>query len=220
MNTATLLAALPSHVLEVMGSSAKELIVLLFVSAVTGFALFVRQWLEWSRATFESRINISLNTVADGVLRIRTLYEGDVKDAVLSPYARRLLKKAARKTTLDEPSLSFANWNDAWMVYNGIVNTISGLYAAEILAAAIRRETDEEKFLIDITWERDADVQIQKLRVILVQLSTLRTLFGSGEVIRAEVVEQESRIATLADIYRQYARGILPEYQIVSLPRT
>ncbi len=219
MSTATLLAALPGSLLEIMDSSAKELIVLLFVSAVTGFALFVRQWLEWRRAAFESRINISLNTIADEVLRIRTLHEDDVKDVVLSPYARRLLKKAAKKTTLDNPFLSFANQNDAWMVYNGIVNTISGLYAAEMLSAAVHGKTKEEQFFVAITWERDAGTQIQKLRVIVVQLSVLRALFGSGRVIRSEVPNQASRIVTLSDMYRQYVRGEWPDHQIVSLPR-
>jgi len=205
--------------LDVMRSSALGLANMLVVSIVTAFALSVTPWLEWYRAKFESRINISINRFVGGVLRIRGIYEDDVKHIVLSPHARKLVKKAAKKTTLGYEFLSFDNERDAWMVYNELVVGISKIYAADTLWADIHNVETEAKFLIAITWERDADVKIQKLRVIMVQPSTLERMFAkdSGGV-GTEVDNQRSRANTLAKMHLQYLDGDWPSYQTVMLP--
>lgn len=203
---------------DVVHSSALGLADALIVSAVTGFALSVTPWLEWYRARFESRLNISLNRFVGGVLRIRGIEEEDVKHIVLSPHARKLVKKAAKRTTLVDEFLHFDNERDAWLVYNEIVVKISKIYGAEILWADIHDIEEEVKFLIAITWERDADVKIQKLRVIMVQPITLEQIFKGGRT-ETEVDNQRSRIRTLATMYSQLLNSRWPKYQTVKLPK-
>lgn len=205
---------------DVVHSSALGLANAIVISVVTAFALSVTPWLEWYRARFESRLNISLNRFVNGMLRIRGIDEKDVKYIVLSPHARKLVKKAAKKTTRADEFLRFDNERDAWMVYNEIVVKISKIYAAEILFADIHNLEAEAKFLIAITWERDADVKIQKLRVIMVKLSTLEQMFANhNREIGTEVENQCSRVHTLTKMYLQYLGDVWPTYQTVMLPK-
>jgi hypothetical protein len=204
---------------DVMNASMVGLIVALIISAVTGFALSVTPWFEWYRAKFESRLNISINRFVGGVLRIRGIEEDDVKRIVLSPHARKLVKKAAKRTTLGYEFLSFDNERDAWLVYNEIVIGISKIYGAEMLFADIHNLEDEAKYLIAMTWERDAGVQIQKLRVIMVQPITLERMFKGSGGVETEVENQRSRAHTLAKMYLQYLDHTWPSYQTVMLPK-
>lgn len=206
--------------LDVVHSSALGLADALIVSAVTAFALSVTPWLEWYRGRFESRLNISINRFVNGMLRIRGIEEDDIKNIVLSSYARKLVKKAAKNTTLGYEFLHFDNERDAWMVYNEIVVGISKIYGTEVLWADIHNVEAEAKFLIAITWERDADVQIQKLRVIMVQPATLERMFAKdGGGVETEVENQHSRVHTLAKMYLQYLGNVWPTYQTVMLPK-
>lgn len=214
------MTSLVDHLAEVANLSLSELSTVLLISTITGFTLFFTEMLEWRRARFENRINISLNTLADGVLRIRTVHEDTVGNVVLSSHARRLLKRAARRTTTKDPFLHFADQNDAWMVYHEIVLTISGLYSAQIIGAAMRgTSADEEQFFIALTWERDTKTRIQKFRILMAQRDVLRAARTNRAGIRPEVPEHASRIEALAQMYEHYAHGEWPTHQIVSLPR-
>jgi hypothetical protein len=216
----TLLQPLLDWTTETFNSSLPGITITLLGSTIASVALFVRGRIEWQRAKFESRINISLNTVSGGVLRIRTLLEDEVKNVVLSSYARRLLKKAAKKTTLEDPFLLFVSRRDAWMVYNELVNAISGLYSAQILSAAIHGTgAIEERFLIALTWERDADIRIQKLRVLVIQESVLRKL-GDDIKLKPEIPAHLARIGALKKMRQQLLYGSSHRCQaVLSLPQ-
>ncbi|HEX8946641.1 MAG TPA: hypothetical protein VF829_00290, partial [Candidatus Paceibacterota bacterium] len=115
----------------------------------------------------------------------------------MSSFARKLLNEAAKKTTLEDPFLHFANDRDAWLVYNEIVNSVSSAYGAHLLAAAVRGAVKEDPFLIAVTWERDADIRIQKLRVLMVQESTLEELVARRDSLTLEEPYHKARINTL-----------------------
>lgn len=215
MNYSSLMTFL-SHLTD---SSLVEILAVLVGSTVTGFALLFRSRLEWRRATFESRINISLNSIFGGILRIRTLCEDEVKNIILSPYARRLVKKAAKATTIEDPFLHFANKRDAWMVYNEVINAISSIYSSRILFTAMHgKSAKETKLYVAITWERDADIPIQKLRIILVKEIVLNEIGHKLDTIKVEVPDQRTRIDALIKMHEQIARGTWPTYQTVLLP--
>ena len=206
--------------IEVTNAYLSHVAIFLFLSTVTASILFLRERFEWKRARFESRLNISLNFVLNGVLRIRTIHEDDVKNVVLSSYARRLMKKAARNTTLEDPFLHFANKQDAWMVSNEILNTVSSRFGPQIISAVLRgMPSGEAKFLMAITWERDAEIRIQKLRVMLIQEDELRNLCGHPDGIRTERPTHQPRIATLIKMGERWMRGEWPEHQSMALPR-
>ncbi len=217
MNIATLLA---DRLLEILNSSVVELVVVLLVSTVTGFALYIRQWFEWRHAAFESRVTISITSIKNGVLNIETFGEQDLKDVVHSPYARRLVNKSAEKTTLENEFLQFGNRDDAWIVYNDIQNTISAIYGAQILVALMRGVVTRERFLFDATWERDSDPRMQKLRIVVVQLSGLEEAFTEAGKIHPRVSAHKTRVTTIGKMYAQYLIGEWPEVKTVNLPPT
>ncbi len=208
-----------SNIVSWTGEVTHAYISFLVVSAITAFVLFLRERIEWKRGQFSSRINISLNLVVDGVFCIRTVHEGAVDHVIHSSFARKLLKASAKKTTLEDPFLHFANDRDAWMVYTSILNAISSMYGAHLLAAAARGTVKEDPFLIAATWERDADIRIQKLRVLMVQESTLEDLVARRDSLTLEEPYHKARIETLLKMHDQFKSGAWPQYQIVSLPR-
>ena len=212
-----------TEVVELFTTYMSHVVIAVLLATITGYVVLWRERSEWRNAAFLSRINISLNLVHDGALKIRTLLEADVRNVVLSSYARRLIKKAACATSIEDPFLSFANTQDAWMVYNELLNTISGIYGTHFLAAAIQQpDTAEERFLMALTWERDSDVKVQKLRVLLIQESTLDKITAeqlAKRAIRLEVASHETRLGTLQSMQKQYARGAWPDFQFVYLPR-
>lgn len=217
MNNATFLSELGEHLIEIANTYFSHTIIILILSNITGFALWFKARKEWKKSKFEGRINISLNTVDAGVLRIRTLIEAPVKDVVLSAYARKLMKKASRRTTLKNEFLCFDDEKDSWLVYNEIRNTISGLYSEQLISAAIRGKKTEEKFLIALTWERDSETFIQKIRVLMIQESLLNRIHW--EHVNPEVPWHAARLKALVKVKEQLMVGKWPRHQTVLLPR-
>lgn len=214
-------------VLDILHTYAMDTIVVLTGSTIMGFVLYTRERSEWKRGRFEDRINLSLNTLwfnhlDEGRLRIRTIGEYPLKDVIRSRYARRLIKRAAKKTTKKNPFLRFRSTSDAWMVHNEVLNTISGIYAAKFLEAELYEGAGkrEGEFYFMITWERDADVEIQKFRVLLIQPEVLRYLVMQSNTERSvepERHEHKSRVTTLVKMSR-YFEGVVPSLNVVRLP--
>ncbi len=206
-----------ADVAEIFNSYVVSTITIFIATTITGFTLFWRERKEWRNAHFESRINISLNLVFNNKLHIRTVNEREVKNVILSVYARKLLKKSVNKTTLEEPFLKFETESDAWMVYNEIINAISGIYGMQLLANAGSDDYKENRFLIALTWEHDSDITIQKLRVMMVTAETLEKL--SEPDISLESSFHKARIGTLLKMREQFKDNNWPSYQMVSLTK-
>ena len=219
MAIATLLTALPGRLLEIMNSLATELIVLLFISVGTGFMLYARERFDWWRRVFDNRLNVSLNTFVDGVLRLRGLDEDETKRISISPHALRLMNKSSKNTTLEDEFLRFGSKMDEWLVYREVVIGISKIFSAAIILADIRGITEEVEYLVAITDERDAAVIVRKKRAIVVQVLTLQRMFRSCASVQPEIENQGSRIHSLATMYAEYLRGTWPECKILKLPR-
>src|SRR5688500_16552111 len=104
-------------------------IVLLIVGLVFG-TLWVRRRArrEWAHKQFFHRINVSLNTIDDGWLRLRTLSEKNVDDVFLNKIAVEKVLEAAGKTSEANPVLPLAK-DDAWFLLNAVLNEISEQFA-------------------------------------------------------------------------------------------
>ena len=203
---------------ELTNAYLSHIVIFLILSTITATALYLRERYEWKSGRFGKRVNISLNVLANGVLRIRTVHEHTMQDIFLSSYARKLLAKAAKKTTISDPFLHFENERDAWLVYNDVINMISSMYSGHMLSAAAQGRLDETQFLIAITWERDEEVRIQKYRVLLVQENVLNELESRSNP-DLEVPHHRPRIAALQMMRKQFQASTWPRYQIVSIPK-
>ena len=62
-----------------------------------------RARMRWKRSNFLNRLNVSLSSIEDGKLRIRTVLEKDCEEVFLNAVAARTVVKLAGKTTDRDP---------------------------------------------------------------------------------------------------------------------
>lgn len=162
----------------------------------------------WKRRRFLDRVNFSLNYVDNGVLKLRTLRESDIREVLLSnKHGIDLVTAAAEHATLDEPFLKLPV-EDSWMVLNSVLNEVSEQFAAGFLAASMGLCTRSTRYVIGLTCEKDPDVRINKIRVMLVTESLLQKI-DRLEDLEFEQKHHHVRLKTLkkmAEIYQDQKR--------------
>lgn len=134
-----------------------------------------RAWRRWTRRDFLDRINLSLNTIVDGRLLIRTLQESSLLEVFLNPAAVELVRKAAAKTTEKDPLLPLAK-GDAWFLLNAVLNELSERFAVAQLRRDQGQAVTMTRYLIALTRERSGEVRTQKVRAMIVQKALLENL--------------------------------------------
>ena len=83
---------------------------------------------QWQKKEYLDRLNISLNMITDGTLRIRTVLEKNLLDVLLNRVAVQKVMDAAQLATEANPILPLAK-EDAWYLLNGVLNEISERFA-------------------------------------------------------------------------------------------
>lgn len=141
-----------------------------------------RARLAWRRRRFLHRINFSLNYIEAGTLRFRTLQESDIREILLNnTYAVKLLMRAVGRTTLDQPLVELPD-RDAWIVLNSVLNELSEQFAQGFLARSMGLPVCAEQYVFAITCEKDPDVRINKVRVMIIAESLLDRIEQMGQV--------------------------------------
>lgn len=136
----------------------------------------------WKARDFMTRVNFSLNYVHGNKLKIRTLRETEIDRILLgNTHGRRVVLRAARKTTAEEPVLRLPK-TDAWIVLNSVLNELSEEFAEGFLAAAMDIPTKAATFVFAITCEKHHDVRMNKIRVMVVEKSLLLDIDKLAEV--------------------------------------
>lgn len=91
------------------------------VKVMTGFVLMAVGWYvgkrrakaHWTKQEFFDRLNVSLNTIDGGTLKIRTVSEKRCEEVFLNSLAADTVQKFARQTTANDPVLPIP-LNDSW----------------------------------------------------------------------------------------------------------
>src|SRR5262249_38500982 len=99
------------------------------VKLITGLVLMAVGWYlgrsraraDWKKQEFLDRLNLSLNSIENGTLKIRTLSEKTCEDVFLNSAASDAIKKLARQTTAADPILPIPA-NEIWFYLNSILN--------------------------------------------------------------------------------------------------
>ncbi len=136
----------------------------------------------WKSRSFLERVNFSLNYVEENTLRLRTLQERNIDDVLLNNgHGRRMVLKAAAHTTLQRPFLELPE-KEGWIVLNSILNEISEQFADGFLALSAGFPARTTRFIFGITCEKDSDVRINKIRVMIIEQSLLERIDGLVEI--------------------------------------
>ena len=127
---------------------------------------------EWQRKEFLDRLNVSLTTISEGTLRIRTIIEKSCRDVFLNVVAAEAINAAARKTTEENPILPLPE-GDYWYYLNAVLNEIAEKFAAGQIKRDLGLPVETARYLICLTCERAGAMRTQKVRAMMVRRSLL-----------------------------------------------
>jgi hypothetical protein len=162
--------------------------------------VYLRKRSDWLRKTFIGQVNFSLNFVENNTLLLRTLMEEPANDVWLNDYGVKQVMAAAEQVTLEQPFLIMEDDEDMAFVKRAVLNVLSERFADTFVARSLGVPVKGGSFVFGITYEKYADLRTRKLRVLLMEESTLENLFGledKGEALAVTNPLHKDRIATL-----------------------
>jgi len=130
---------------------------------------------DWKRREFLGRLNISLNVIDDGVLKIRTLSEKLCTEVFLNKVAVDRLTKAAQLTTKENPFVPMER-EDTWFYLNAVLNEVSEQFAEGLIRRDAGHEVRVTDYVICLTNESDGDIRTRKIRAMVIRKDVLLKL--------------------------------------------
>ncbi len=134
-----------------------------------------RERLQWERRSFLNRLNVSLNSLADNQLRIRTLIEKPGEEVFLNKVAVARLTKYAQKTRPGEPIIPIPE-ADRWYYLNSVLNEVSEQFSQGQILADNLLPVRRQRYLLCLTCEAEGDVRTRKIRAMLIRKDQLLAL--------------------------------------------
>jgi hypothetical protein len=125
-------------------------------------------WRKWKDKFFLDRINVSLNSVRDGHLIIRTIMERSLDEVFLNPVAVNLVHSAALRTTADNALLPVGK-EDRWYLLSFVLNAVSEHFAAGVIRREAGLPVQCLTYLLFLTCEHEGEDRIRKVRALMVQ---------------------------------------------------
>jgi len=150
---------------------------------LTGLVLMALGWFlgkrrartDWRKRQFYDRLNISLNTLRDGKLLIRTLVEKRVEEVYLNSAATDTIIKMAQQTTATDSTLPLSQ-NDYWYYLNPLLNELSEQFAAGLIKRDLGLPVTAATYLVALTCECAGDIRMRKVRAMVIQKAILENL--------------------------------------------
>ena len=130
---------------------------------------------NWTRREFLDRLNVSLNTIEGGTLKIRTLAEVEAETVFLNREATRRIVAAAGRTTAADPLLPLPK-EDYWYYLNAVLNEVAERFAAGTLRRDLGGEVRCATYLLCLTCEAAGAARTRKVRAMLVRKDRLTAL--------------------------------------------
>lgn len=156
---------------------------------------------DWQKREFFGRVNFSLNTLVDGVLKIRTLSEKSCEEVFLNQVAAGKVTSSARETTADDPTLPLPK-DDYWYYLNAVLNELSEQFAEGILRRDMGLPVKTEQYVIALTCESAGEMRTRKVRAMVIRKSLLTELPEERPSFEAAThITRWSTLQTLAVMY-------------------
>jgi len=130
---------------------------------------------EWRAREFLGRLNFSLNTLDDGVLKIRTLSEKSCADVFLNQVAADCVTATAKLTTPENPTLPLEQ-DEYWFYLNSVLNELSEQFAQGLLRRDMGLPVKSEEYVICLTAESAGEMKTRKVRAMVIRKSLLTNL--------------------------------------------
>lgn len=182
------------------------------VKFVVGLALMMVGWYfgkwrarrHWKKQEFLDRLNLSLNTIDNGVLKIRTLSEKRCEEVFLNSVAADTVQLLARRTTAADPLLPISK-DDVWYYLNAVLNDLSEQFAVGVMKRDLGTPVTTGVYLVALTCENAGDMRTRKIRAMVIKKSMLTQL--PTEPPKFEAAQHHTRWATLQFMASEYAKN-------------
>jgi hypothetical protein len=177
-----------------------------------GFVLMWVGWLfgrrrahaNWQKQEFLDRLNVSLNVIDQGVLKIRTLSEKSCSDVFLNSVAAEKSQRLARQTTAADPLLPLSR-EDTWYFLNAVLNDLSEQFALGHIRKDVGAPVQTEVYLVCLTCEQFGELRTRKIRAMVIRRGLLTNLPKDAPKFTAS--HHSTRWATLQFMAAEYARN-------------
>lgn len=184
--------------------------ILMFVVTTVVSFVFGRWWgnrqarREWERKEFFDRINISLNSFAEGKLKIRTVMERSLSEVFTNKVAVEKVEAASHQTTVSNAMLPIAK-EDCWYLLNFVLNAVAEHFSTGLIRQDAGEPVKTVTYLICLTCEVVGDERIRKVRAMMVRQELLQDFPYKDTMPLLENHWHDTRVQTLrkaAEVYR------------------
>ena len=163
----------------------------------------VRSRREWERKDFRNRVTVSLNSIQNGKLMIRTVLEKEAHEIFINDAAVSTLLKAASETNESDPIIHFGK-KDRWHLLNAVLNEIAENFGQGLFARDMSLPVAEKRYLFCMTREVDGDMRARKIRVMMIQPEFLESEDCDFAELEVEHPHHATRLKTLAIMRRAW----------------
>ncbi len=167
---------------------------------------------QWQRKEFLGRITVSLNTLADGWLKIRTIFERSLEEVFLNRVAVEKVHAASLRATVDNPLLPIEP-KDRWFLLNFVLNAVAERFSGGLMRYDAGQPMKSVTYLLFLTCEVVGEDRIRKVRAMLLRKELLEQFPYTETMPQLEQEWHKDRILTLrraADLYRKEPDNFLP----------
>jgi hypothetical protein len=192
-------------------------IVIFFGTTVASFVVG-RWWgkrqarMQWEKKQFLGRINVSLNSLGDGFLKIRTVFERSLDEVFLNSVAIEKVRLASLRTTPENPLLPMAK-EDRWYLLNFVLNAVAEHFSFSFVRYDAGEPLKPIKYLLFLTCEVVGEDRLQKVRAMMLRKDIMEAFPYGDALPQLEQAWHQDRILTLrraAEIYKNEPDNFLP----------
>ncbi len=167
---------------------------------------------QWKKKQFLGRIIVSLNSLTDGWLKIRTIFERSLEEVFLNSVAIEKVRAASVRTTVDNPLLPIAK-EDRWYLLNFVLNAVAERFSGGLMRYDAGQPLKPVTYLLFLTCEVVGEDRIRKVRAMLLRKDLLESFPYRDAMPKLEQEWHGDRIVTLrqaAEMYRKEPDNFLP----------
>lgn len=167
---------------------------------------------QWQKKQFLGRIIVSLNSLNDGWLKIRTIFERSLEEVFQNPIAVAKIRAASRQTTADNPLLPIAK-DDRWYLLNFVLNAVAERFSTDLMRYDAGKPLQPVTYLLFLTCEVLGDDRIRKVRAMLLRKDHLEEFPYRDSIPKLEREWHSDRVVTLrraAELYKKEPDNFIP----------
>jgi len=155
------------------------------------------------RRRTDGKVNVSLTSLHDSTLRIRTLLEKPQSEMFAVPLITERIHDALGRTNGKTPLVPFSP-DDRWYLLNTVLNEISERFAEGHLKRDMGEPVKSERYLLSLAYEVSGGERDDKLRALVIKKATLLSLPESDPPL--ESPQHAVRFQTLQKLASEYQR--------------